>query len=298
MMQNGFTDAVFRHLKTTRVFICRLGCSDLRRQFRFVCVCPFGRIYDVCLDFLCLICDWCFVETQSRGPIQLNSFWQKWSLKQKWNASSELHGIGTPSTSSGDWRTASLSCLCSRPVPLTGWIMICVSSLIHISPILNISSTENNLCNMVCPLSRDVLYMYRRIISVLNLNCLTGSGGLFWNGVGSFRVELYQGGRLQIQIPEIHCWHWWPSEYTRGCLRKKSLWGHCCGKSAAMRTHASKRTTRSPTKAILPSVCVNLDSIRMSEARVEGARSAIFGKTRSSDPIHHVHTHTQTHKSP
>jgi len=73
---------------------------------------------------------------------------------------------------------------------------------------------------------------------------------------------------------------------TRGSDRSKLLWGHYCVESAAMRTHASKRPTRPPTKARLASVCV--DSNSSSEARVEGARSGFFCVTRSCDLIHHI----------
>ena len=38
----------------------------------FVCVYQRG-IYDVCLDFTCLIFDLCLLETPFRGPIQINS---------------------------------------------------------------------------------------------------------------------------------------------------------------------------------------------------------------------------------
>jgi len=64
----------------------------------------------------------------------------------------------TPSTSSGDFRTISPSCLCWRWVPLTGWIMMWVYSLIHISPIQNIKSNNQNLCNMVRPLGMSCTY--------------------------------------------------------------------------------------------------------------------------------------------
>jgi len=43
-------------------------------------------------------------------------------------------------------------------------------------------------------------------------------------------------------------------------------------------------------------VCVDLSS--NSAARVEGERSGVFCVTRSSDLIHHIHTHTQTYESP
>jgi len=41
---------------------------------------------------------------------------------------------------------------------------------------------------------------------------------------------------------------------------------------------------------------VDSNSTRLSEARVEGARSALSCETGSSDPIHHIDTHTQTYK--
>ena len=45
------------------------GPSDLRNQFRCVCVCLLGGIYDLCLYFpaLCLVfCNWCLRDTVSR----------------------------------------------------------------------------------------------------------------------------------------------------------------------------------------------------------------------------------------
>jgi len=63
---------------------------------------------------------------------------------------------------------------------------------------------------------------------------------------------------------------------TSGSNRDKSLWGHYCGKSAAMRTHASNQATRRPTTASLASVCVDSNLTRMTEARVKEVQSAIF----------------------
>jgi len=72
---------------------------------------------------------------------------------------------------------------------------------------------------------------------------------------------------------------------TSGSNRDKSLWGHYCRKSAAMRTHASNQATRPPTTASLASVCVDSNSTRMTEARVEGAWSAIFLRDKIFDFI-------------
>jgi len=83
-----------------------------------------------------------------------------------------------------------------------------------------------------------------------------------------------------------------PRLSTSGSNQDKSLWDHYCGKSVAMRTHDSNQATRAPTAARLALVFVDSNSTRMAEARVEGARSAIFCETRSSDPIHHIHTHS------
>ena len=67
---------------------------------------------------------------------------------------------------------------------------------------------------------------------------------------------------------------------TSGSNRDKSLLGHYCGKSTAMRTHASNQATRPSTMASLASVCVDSNSTRIIEARVEGARSASFLKDK------------------
>jgi len=82
---------------------------------------------------------------------------------------------------------------------------------------------------------------------------------------------------------------------TNGSNWGKSLWGHYCGKSDVMRTQASKRPTRSPTKARLASVCVDLSS--NSEARVEGVHNRVLCVTRSCGLIHHIHTHTHKHSN-
>jgi len=58
---------------------------------------------------------------------------------------------------------------------------------------------------------------------------------------------------------------------TSGSNQDKSLWGHYCGKSPAMRTHASSQATRPPTPTSPASVCVDSNW-----SRVEGVRSAIF----------------------
>jgi len=68
------------------------------------------------------------------------------------------------------------------------------------------------------------------------------------------------------------------------------LWKVCCD------AHASKQTTRLPTTTRLASVCVDLNS--QSKARVEGAHRGVFWVTRSCALIQHIHTHTQTYKSP
>jgi len=79
---------------------------------------------------------------------------------------------------------------------------------------------------------------------------------------------------------------------TNDSDRCKSLRGHYCGESAAMRTHASKQSTRPPMKTRLALVCVNSNS--NSEARLKGARSEIFCVKRSWYLIHHVHTHSKS----
>ena len=63
---------------------------------------------------------------------------------------------------------------------------------------------------------------------------------------------------------------------TSGSSRDKLLSGHYCGKSATMPTHDANQTARPPTTARLASVCVDSNLARITEARVEGARSAIF----------------------
>jgi len=72
----------------------------------------------------------------------------------------------------------------------------------------------------------------------------------------------------------------WESDVNRSARRKHFMGsnrrGHYCGKSAAMRTHTSNQATQPSTTASLASVCVDSNSTRMTEARVEGARSAIF----------------------
>jgi len=69
-------------------------------------------------------------------------------------------------------------------------------------------------------------------------------------------------------------------------------------KSAAMRTNVSKQAMRQPTVASPPSVCVDSNTTRLSEDRVEGPHSAFFSETRISDLVHYIHTHTQTYESP
>jgi len=80
---------------------------------------------------------------------------------------------------------------------------------------------------------------------------------------------------------------------SNGSDRGKSLWDHCCGKSAAIRTHASKQPTRLPTMTRLALVCVDLNSKR--KAWVAGARRGVFCATRSCVLIQNIHTHTHTH---
>ena len=60
---------------------------------------------------------------------------------------------------------------------------------------------------------------------------------------------------------------------TSGSNQDKSLWGHYCGKSTAMRTHASNEATRPLTPTSPASVCVVSNSTRMTETRVEGVQS-------------------------
>ena len=48
---------------------------------------------------------------------------------------------------------------------------------------------------------------------------MAGSGGLFWDGVGSFRVGLWQEGGLYFQTLAIHYGQWRQSEKMRGGLR-------------------------------------------------------------------------------
>ena len=67
---------------------------------------------------------------------------------------------------------------------------------------------------------------------------------------------------------------------TSGSNQDKSLWDHYCGKPPAIRTHASSQATRPPTPTSPASVCVDSNSTRMSETRVEGVRSAIFSRDK------------------
>jgi len=60
--------------------------------------------------------------------------------------------------------------------------------------------------------------------------------------------------------------------------------------------NTSKRPTKSPTMTRLALVCVDLNSKR--EARVKGARSRVFCATRTDALFQHIHTNTQTYKSP
>jgi len=147
----------------------------------FLCVYQRG-IYDVCLDFTCLIFDLCLLETPSRGPIQMNSLWPVKSqpemeclIRLTWDL------LYSPDPLHLNWRLKIRKSLI--PMLKTSpfdWL----SSPIHISPIPNISSTNKNLCNMVRPLGRDVLYICRCIITVLNLFCVTGSDSLFLKWCG------------------------------------------------------------------------------------------------------------------
>jgi len=72
-------------------------------------------------------------------------------------------------------------------------------------------------------------------------------------------------------------------------------WGkqNYCRKSPAIRTHASNRRTRPPTKVRLASVSIDLNL--KGEARVEGARSEVFRVTKSCALIYHIHTHPHKH---
>jgi len=79
---------------------------------------------------------------------------------------------------------------------------------------------------------------------------------------------------------------------TSGSNRDKSLWGHYCGKSATMRIHASNQSSRPPTTSSLASVCVDSNSTRVTEARVEKARSTILFAKQGVVIVFNTYTHT------
>ena len=64
---------------------------------------------------------------------------------------------------------------------------------------------------------------------------------------------------------------------------------------SAMRTHASNEATRPPTTASLASVYIDSNSIRATEARVEGARSAIIFARQGAVIPFTKYTHTLKH---
>ena len=82
---------------------------------------------------------------------------------------------------------------------------------------------------------------------------------------------------------------------TSGSNRDKSFRGHYCGKSPAMRTHASSQVMRPPTPTSPALVCVDSNSTRMSETRVEGVRSAIFFARQGVVIPFTMYTHTLKH---
>ena len=67
---------------------------------------------------------------------------------------------------------------------------------------------------------------------------------------------------------------------------------YCCGKSTAIRAHASKQPERPPTTIRLASECVDLNS--KSENRVVNAQWSFLRDMELCSLIQHIHTHTNT----
>ena len=289
-----------------------------------VCLCvSIGRRVCFLLELYLSDFDLGLLEAQSRGPIQMNSLWhcevstrngmlhpscmrlavQPWPPLQQ----VEIEELQVPHAYAEDeslW-LAQLWCEfivqpISDPSPIYNPpTKFCVIWSVHLG------------CLVHVPLYHDCS----------ELVCVTGSGGLFWNGVGSFQMGFCQKGGLAclnvvislLTLMAIRINARRSANHGRRCARPdsrrsgrqgvmhslgrhervlsqnkkvlvltsgsnrdKSLWGHYCGKSPAMRTHSSNQATKPPTPTSPASRCVDSNSTRMTETRVDGARSAIF----------------------